>query len=50
VTALAGSGVTGDIPAGKPLGYPVEARDALKQWAFKKDWLTSQNKQLFIKL
>jgi UDP-3-O-[3-hydroxymyristoyl] glucosamine N-acyltransferase len=36
-------GVTGDIPAGKTmLGYPaVEARDALKQWAILKDWLTS---------
>ncbi|MBC7607113.1 MAG: UDP-3-O-(3-hydroxymyristoyl)glucosamine N-acyltransferase [Burkholderiales bacterium] len=34
----AGSGVTGDIPAGKVmLGYPaVEARDALKQWAILK--------------
>lgn len=34
----AGSGVTGDIPAGKTmLGYPaVEARDALKQWAILK--------------
>lgn len=34
----AGSGVTGDIPAGKMmLGYPaVEARDALKQWAILK--------------
>lgn len=31
----AGSGVIGDVPAGKTmLGYPaVEARDALKQWA-----------------
>ena len=34
----AGSGVTGDIEAGKMmLGYPaVEARDALKQWAILK--------------
>lgn len=34
----AGSGVTGDIPAGKTmLGYPaIEARDALKQWAILK--------------
>lgn len=34
----AGSGVTGDIPAGKTmLGYPaVEARNALKQWAILK--------------
>ena len=34
----AGSGVTGDIEAGKVmLGYPaVEARDALKQWAILK--------------
>ena len=34
----AGSGVIGDIPAGKTmLGYPaVEARDALKQWAILK--------------
>ncbi|MCC9064241.1 UDP-3-O-(3-hydroxymyristoyl)glucosamine N-acyltransferase [Flavobacterium piscisymbiosum] len=34
----AGSGVVGDIPAGKTmLGYPaVEARDALKQWAILK--------------
>ena len=34
----AGSGVTGDIPAGKTmLGYPaVEAREALKQWAILK--------------
>jgi UDP-3-O-[3-hydroxymyristoyl] glucosamine N-acyltransferase len=34
----AGSGVTGDIEAGKTmLGYPaVEARDALKQWAILK--------------
>ena len=37
-TVGAGSGVTGDIPAGKVmLGYPaVEARDALKQWAILK--------------
>jgi UDP-3-O-[3-hydroxymyristoyl] glucosamine N-acyltransferase len=41
----AGSGVTGDIPAGKTmLGYPaVEARDALKQWAILKR-LVSQSK------
>ena len=34
----AGSGVTGDVEAGKTLlGYPaVEARSALKQWAFLK--------------
>lgn len=34
----AGSGVTGDVPAGKTmLGYPaVEARTALKQWAVLK--------------
>jgi len=34
----AGSGVTGDVEAGKTmLGYPaVEARDALKQWALLK--------------
>ena len=38
VTVGAGSGVTGDIPAGKVmLGYPaVEARTALKQWAILK--------------
>ena len=37
-TVGAGSGVTGDIPAGKVmLGYPaIEARDALKQWAILK--------------
>lgn len=37
-TVGAGSGVTGDIAAGKVmLGYPaVEARDALKQWAILK--------------
>lgn len=37
-TVGAGSGVTGDIPAGKVmLGYPaVEARTALKQWAILK--------------
>lgn len=35
----AGSGVTGDVEAGKTLlGYPaVEARSALKQWAFLKN-------------
>jgi UDP-3-O-[3-hydroxymyristoyl] glucosamine N-acyltransferase len=38
----AGSGVVSDVPAGKTLGYPaVEARDALKQWAIKKDLLTN---------
>jgi UDP-3-O-[3-hydroxymyristoyl] glucosamine N-acyltransferase len=42
----AGSGVTGDIPAGKTmLGYPaVEARDALKQWAILKR-LVNESKQ-----
>ena len=42
----AGSGVTGDIPAGKTmLGYPaVEARDALKQWAILKR-LVSESKK-----
>ena len=43
----AGSGVTGDIPAGKTmLGYPaVEARDALKQWAILKKLVNeSKNK------
>lgn len=42
----AGSGVTGDIPAGKVmLGYPaVEARDALKQWAILKRLVKDSNK------
>ncbi|WP_353170941.1 UDP-3-O-(3-hydroxymyristoyl)glucosamine N-acyltransferase [Flavobacterium sp.] len=42
----AGSGVTGDIPAGKiMLGYPaVEARDALKQWAILKRLVRDANK------
>ncbi|MEY3498761.1 MAG: hypothetical protein RL308_430 [Bacteroidota bacterium] len=42
----AGSGVTGDIPAGKMmLGYPaVEARDALKQWAILKRLVRDSNK------
>jgi len=42
----AGSGVTGDIPAGKVmLGYPaVEARDALKQWAILKRLVRDSNK------
>jgi len=42
----AGSGVTGDIPAGKTmLGYPaVEARDALKQWAILKRLVREANK------
>lgn len=42
----AGSGVTGDIPAGKTmLGYPaVEARDALKQWAILKRLVRDANK------
>ncbi|HEX8575268.1 MAG TPA: UDP-3-O-(3-hydroxymyristoyl)glucosamine N-acyltransferase [Flavobacterium sp.] len=42
----AGSGVTGDIPAGKTmLGYPaVEARDALKQWAILKRMVKDSNK------
>ncbi|WP_396217220.1 UDP-3-O-(3-hydroxymyristoyl)glucosamine N-acyltransferase [Flavobacterium sp.] len=42
----AGSGVTGDIPAGKTmLGYPaVEARDALKQWAILKRLVRDDNK------
>jgi len=37
----AGSGVVGDVPAGKTmLGYPaLEARDTLKQWAFIKRML-----------
>ncbi|WP_310381413.1 UDP-3-O-(3-hydroxymyristoyl)glucosamine N-acyltransferase [Flavobacterium sp.] len=42
----AGSGVTGDIPAGKVmLGYPaVEARDALKQWAILKRLVNDSKK------
>ncbi len=42
----AGSGVTGDIPAGKTmLGYPaVEARNALKQWAILKRLANDSNK------
>lgn len=42
----AGSGVTGDIPAGKTmLGYPaVEARDALKQWAILKRFVNDSKK------
>lgn len=42
----AGSGVTGDIEAGKTvLGYPaVEARDALKQWAILKRLVRDSNK------
>jgi UDP-3-O-[3-hydroxymyristoyl] glucosamine N-acyltransferase len=42
----AGSGVTGDIPAGKVmLGYPaVEARDALKQWAILKRLVRDSSK------
>ncbi len=42
----AGSGVTGDIPAGKVmLGYPaVEARDALKQWAILKRLVRESSK------
>ncbi len=42
----AGSGVTGDIPAGKVmLGYPaVEARDALKQWAILKRLVNESKK------
>lgn len=42
----AGSGVTGDIEAGKTmLGYPaVEARDALKQWAILKRLVKDANK------
>ena len=41
----AGSGVTGDIEAGKVmLGYPaVEARDALKQWAILKRLVKESN-------
>ncbi len=43
----AGSGVTGDIPAGKVmLGYPaVEARDALKQWAILKRLVNESSKK-----
>ena len=42
----AGSGVTGDIEAGKTvLGYPaVDARDALKQWAILKRLVRDSNK------
>lgn len=42
----AGSGVVGDIPAGKTmLGYPaVEARDALKQWAILKRLVNDSKK------
>lgn len=42
----AGSGVIGDVPAGKTmLGYPaVEARDALKQWATIKRMACSPKK------
>ncbi|WJS92887.1 UDP-3-O-(3-hydroxymyristoyl)glucosamine N-acyltransferase [Flavobacterium johnsoniae] len=42
----AGSGVTGDVPAGKTmLGYPaVEARDALKQWAILKRMVCATKK------
>ena len=42
----AGSGVTGDIEAGKiMLGYPaVEARDALKQWAILKRLVRDSSK------
>lgn len=42
----AGSGVTGDIPAGKVmLGYPaIEARDALKQWAILKRLVKESSK------
>ena len=43
----AGSGVTGDIAAGKTmLGYPaVEARDALKQWAILKRLVNESKKK-----
>ena len=43
----AGSGVTGDVPAGKTvLGYPaIDARDALKQWAILKR-LVKESKKL----
>lgn len=42
----AGSGVVGDIPAGKTmLGYPaVEARNALKQWAILKRLVSDSKK------
>jgi UDP-3-O-[3-hydroxymyristoyl] glucosamine N-acyltransferase len=42
----AGSGVTGDIEAGKTvLGYPaVDAQDALKQWAILKRLVRDSNK------
>ncbi|TDW52281.1 UDP-3-O-[3-hydroxymyristoyl] glucosamine N-acyltransferase [Flavobacterium sp. 270] len=42
----AGSGVVGDVPAGKTmLGYPaVEARDALKQWAILKRMVCDSKK------
>ena len=42
----AGSGVTGDIPAGKTmLGYPaVDARDALRQWAILKRLVNDSKK------
>ena len=42
----AGSGVTGDVGAGKTmLGYPaVEARDALKQWAILKRMVCDSKK------
>jgi UDP-3-O-[3-hydroxymyristoyl] glucosamine N-acyltransferase len=44
-TVGAGSGVTGDIEAGKVmLGYPaIEARDALKQWAILKRLVRESN-------
>lgn len=42
----AGSGVIGDIPAGKTmLGYPaIDARDALKQWAILRRLLNESKK------
>jgi UDP-3-O-[3-hydroxymyristoyl] glucosamine N-acyltransferase len=42
----AGSGVTGDIPAGKTmLGYPaIDARDALRQWAILKRLVNDSKK------
>jgi UDP-3-O-[3-hydroxymyristoyl] glucosamine N-acyltransferase len=41
----AGSGVTCDVPAGKTvLGYPAEARDALKQWAILKRLVNDSKK------
>ncbi|RRA96107.1 UDP-3-O-(3-hydroxymyristoyl)glucosamine N-acyltransferase, partial [Paenimyroides viscosum] len=42
----AGSGVTGDVEAGKTmLGYPaLEARDTLKQWAIMKRLLNESKK------